>query len=305
MRSMLVKTAVCFLLLGGCADKVLPQAASCEPAGYNDASLLELRENKFNIGNDSARQVLAIALVECLGVSDPDIRDGVGYEALATWMRAKELNAETIRRLKQTLLEMVREPDDNEGYKKPYASLILAEIARVDRVTPFMSNYDRTAFVDQAATYMREIKDYRGFNDRTGWRHNVAHTSDWLMQLSLNEKVTQPDFIVIRDAVGAQIRANNKHAYIHGESARLARPILFLARRGAFSEAEWTGWITKMSAPTPLDSWSAAFRSESGLAQRHNLKLFLNAIYLNASLSDDPETRKLLPGAQAALKDLP
>ncbi len=296
--------------LAGCQNEVIPPVSSCSPAGYTETSLLELRENKFALQDDAARQTLALALVSCLSDPDPDIRDGVAYEALATWMRSKALNAETIRTLKQTLLEIVdgtskTASKDSNGFARPFAALVLAEIARVDRVSPFMSTYDRTAFVNAAAKYMSSIKDYRGYSDKEGWRHNVAHGADWLMQLSLNENIGPEDFKAIRGAVQSQIRADSKHAYIHGEAARLARPILFLAGRGAFTQSEWTAWIEKIAAPAPMTSWGAAFQSESGLAQRHNLKLFLNALYLNASLSQNDGTRQLLPGTIEALKALP
>lgn len=305
-KSFIISAAIGSFFMAGCVvDKVLPEVSSCEPAGYSNEALLELRENGFNMGDDAARQDLARAMVTCLSDRNPDIRDGVAYQGLATWLRNKELNAETIRRLKQTLLERVQGPGDSAGFEKPFAAWVLAEIARVDRTSPFMNNYDRTGFVKEAAGYMRRISDYRGYSDNNGWRHNVAHGADWLMQLSLNEKITPADFGVIRDAVGSQVRANRHHAYIHGEPARLARPILFLARRGAFSEAEWTAWIEEISAPAPLDSWSAAFGSESGLSQRHNVKQFLNALYLNASLSDNANTRRLLPSVKKALTTLP
>lgn len=305
----LAASLICFPLTA-CENEVIPVVSSCAPEGYTEATLYELRENKFELQDDATRQRLAKELVGCLSDPNPKIRDGVAYEALATWMRDKELNAETIRTLKQTLLEIARDgringEKDSDGYAKPFAALVLSEIARIDRVSPFMSNYDRSSFVSAAANFMGDIKDYRGFNDKNGWRHNVAHGADWLMQLSLNEQITQEDFISIRSAVQSQIRANNKHAYIHGEAARLARPILFLARRGAFSQAEWDAWLAEISASDPLDSWSASFRSETGLAQRHNVKEFLGALYLNASLSQNDGTRQLLPGTIEALKQLP
>ena len=292
-------------MLSGCENEVLPPVATCEPEGYTQTELKQLRENSFKVDNDAARQTLAINLVKCLSDPNPEIRDGVAYEALATWMRGKKLNGETIRTLKQTLLEIVQSGKNTNGFEKPFAALVLAEIARIDRISPFMSTYDRTAFVAAGAEYVTGIKDYRGFSDREGWRHNVAHGADWLMQLSLNPKITKEDAIKIRDAVAAQIRADKKHAYIHGEPARLAWPILFLSGRGLFTEAEWTAWLGDISAPAPLSNWNAAFKTESGLAQRHNLKMFLNALYLNATLSESDATRQLLAGTKAALQKLP
>lgn len=291
--------------LTACEQEVLPAISTCEPAGYTTESLLELRKKEFVITDNEARQTLALALADCLSDSDPEIRDGVAYQGLATWMRARALNAETLRSLKQTLLEMLEDDGDLRGFGKPFAALVLSEIARVDRISPYLSNYDRTAFVKASADYMASIDDYRGFNDRTGWRHNVAHGADWLMQLSLNDNITREDFVRLRDAVATQVRADGKHAYIHGEPDRLARPIIFLARRGAFTEQEWTQWLTTLAQPAPLETWNDAFGSEDGLAQRHNVKLFFNALYLNASLAQDDGTRRLLAGTKAALKQLP
>jgi hypothetical protein len=33
------------------------------------------------------------------------------------------------------------------------------------------------------AALVRSIRDYRGFDEREGWRHAVAHTSDAMLQL--------------------------------------------------------------------------------------------------------------------------
>lgn len=272
------------------------------------SALSKLKDNKFVVTDKVMRQDMALKLVNSLSDPNPKIRDGIAYEALYTWMRSDQLDQSTIIALKQSLLAKVRGSDESKdrgGFGKPFAALVLAEVARVDRIKPFMSDAERSEFVDAAVTYVRNITDYRGFDDKQGWRHNVAHGADWLMQLSLNDRVGIGDLVAIRNAVGVQVRADGEHAYIHGEPARLARPILFMARRGAFTEAEWTAWVTALADPTPLGSWSDAFSSEHGLAKRHNVKAFLSAVYLNASLSKDPVTRRLLPGVTEALRKLP
>lgn len=83
------------------------------------------------------------------------------------------------------------------------------------------------------------MRDYRGFDDRQGWRHGVAHGADLLMQLSLNPAFGKPELTRIRDAVAAQVMPAG-HAYVFGEGERMAAPIVYIARRGVFTEAEWT-----------------------------------------------------------------
>lgn len=304
-------TGLAVVALSACVEQPnSPRAksASCSPVGYDSATLLKLKADKFDIAEHTARQDLALALADCLSDPNPKIRDGVAYEALSIWMRGGKLERSTIIALKQSLLAKVRGANDDTdggGYGRPFAALVLSEVARVDRIEPFMSAGERSEFVSAATTFMDNISDYRGYNDKQGWRHNVAHGSDWLMQLTLNESVTGSDLVSIRNAVAKQVRADGEHAYIHGEPDRLARPILFLARRGTFSELEWTSWIEALANPSPLSSWNDAFSSEHGLAKRHNVKAFLKSLYLNASLSDDPNIRALLPGVTDALRKLP
>jgi hypothetical protein len=81
--------------------------------------------------------------------------------------------------------------------------------------------------------------------------------------------------------VAAQVTPDDGHAYIHGESERLARPVVFVAARGLHTPAEWTAWFAKLAEPAPLAAWSDAFSSEAGLAQRHNLLGFLRAVLVS------------------------
>ena len=83
------------------------------------------------------------------------------------------------------------------------------------------------------------------------------------------------------------------------------RPILFMARRGAFTEAEWTAWFEQLMQPAPLNAWSDAFGSQAGLAKRHNMTAFIQAVWINARLSESTADDVLLPGAEAALRALP
>ncbi|NWG70897.1 MAG: DUF2785 domain-containing protein [Parvularculaceae bacterium] len=60
-----------------------------------------------------------------------------------------------------------------------------------------------------------------------------------LLQLALNPAYGEADLVLIRDAVAAKV-APEGHSYVFGESERLARTVLYAARRGLLSEDEWT-----------------------------------------------------------------
>jgi hypothetical protein len=279
-----------------------PARAACPPEGRTKENLLALKALQFTVPDAAERQALAEGLVDCLGEPDPAIRDGVAYEALAKWMRAKEIDAAGLRTLRDRLTAMLRE-DDPDGFRRPFAALVLSEVARTDRVAPWMSPEERNAMVDAAAAYVEGIGDYRGYDDREGWRHGVAHGADWLMQLSLNDALERKQLDRILLAVSSQVVPNATHAYVFGEPGRLARPVLFIAKRGVYTPTEWEAWLSAF-APR-LGDKERAYMDSAWLAKRHDLLAFLTALYLEADRSDDANLQALGAPIVAGLKTVP
>lgn len=279
---------------------------ACSPLGYDKAALMELRAGKFEIDDPGRRQQFAVELLPCLGDSDPDLRDKIGYEAYATLLRGNGLDDETIRSLRTRLIEQMTGPaDDPDGFRRPFAALVLSEVARADRVDPLFSAEERAGLVDAAAAYVKSVDDYRGFDELQGWRHGVAHGADLLMQLALNPALDREQLMQIRDAVASQIVPGDAHFYVYGEPERLTRPILFVAMRGAFSDEEWASWFEGIASPAPFEAWQNVFASQAGLAKLHNTKGFVQVIYLNASASDKAELDALEAAALSVMRGLP
>jgi hypothetical protein len=293
---------IALVALSACAN-ARAQPAQCPPAGYDRAALDALKANDFAITDDAARNAFARALTACVADPDPALRDGVAYEGLARFMRTRQLSNQTMLAIEADLEARLVAPE-GAGFERPFAALVLSEVARADRVEAFLPAQTRARLLDASIVYFTTVRDYRGFDEREGWRHGVAHGADLLMQLSLNPAFERTDLVRIRDAVRTQI-APEGHFYIYGEPERLARPILAIARRGAFSEAEWSAWLVAIVSPAPLPDWGEAFGSQAGLARRHDVSAFVSAIYLSARLDEAGSIDALLPGAEAALRALP
>lgn len=274
------------------------QTSACPPAGYDRARLEALKEAQWALPDDAARNALARALVACVASPEPALRDGVAFEGLAHWLRARALSNETMLALADDLEARLTAPA-GDGFERPFAALILSEVARADRIEAYLTPARRAQLLTASLDYFANVRDYRGFDEREGWRHGVAHASDVLLQLSLNPALGHDDLIRIRDAIATQV-APEEHFYIYGESERLARPILFMAQRGLISDAEWTAWFARFPA-----AGENVYASQAGLAWRHNTNAFLQVIYLNARLSTDTQDDALLPGVEAALRAMP
>jgi hypothetical protein len=284
------------LLLTACAS-AQAQTPLCPPASYDRAQLEALRAADWALPDDAERNRLARALTACVGAPDPALRDGIAFEGLQHWLRARALSNETMLFLADDL-EAKLTANDAHGFTQPFAALILSEVARADRVQAYLTPARRAQLLGAGIAYLTNVRDYRGFDEAEGWRHGVAHASDLLLQLALNPALGKPELTRIADAIAAQV-APDAHFYIYGESERLARPIIFMAQRGLISEAEWSAYFLRM--PGRED----AFASQAGLAWRHNTNAFLQTIWLNARLSANTEDDVLLPGAEAALRAMP
>lgn len=280
------------------------EPASCRPAGFDRADLKALKATEWTIADDTTRNRLARELTSCLGDPDEAIRDEIAFEALQHYMRNNLLTTQTLAALNSDLQARLIAPD-TRGFQRPFAALVLADVARTDRMSPWMNEAQRVQLIDAAVAYMTSITDYRGFTPGEGYRHAPAHAADLMLQLVLNPAVAKPALVRIRDAIALQL-APDRHFYIHGESERLAAPILYMAQRNVFSEAEWTQWFVGIVGPGPLGaSWDHWYKSERGLARRHNLMAFLTVMQTNLSLTQNPVFAVQRPGVEAAIRAMP
>jgi hypothetical protein len=274
--------------------------AGCAVARSADGDLKALAASHFVTADDAAID----ALIACLGDPDPAIRDDFAFALWTQGLRGKHLKPDGLRHAMQRLTAILAAPDDSAGFHRPFAALALSEVARHDRVEPFLTDAELHSLAATGATYLRGVTDYRGFVEGQGWRHGIAHGADLLMQLALNPRLARADADLLLGAIAAQVAPAGSHGYIHGEARRLARPLLFLAKRPDIDDAAWAAWFQALH-PGDAPRWKAPYASAAGLAAVHNSSAFGDAVYVAASESQDPQVRRLAPLAAGLLKALP
>lgn len=281
-----------------------PPGTPCPPAGMTRADLVKLKGAKFEIAAVEERNALAVRLLGCLDDPDPAIRDGVVFEGLSRWLRAKALTPATMRALDSSLRSALDGPGDAGGFKHPFAALVLSEVARTDRVEPWYSDEARASLVALAATSLARVDDYRGYDNTAGWRHGVAHGADLVLQLGLNPKVGGEGLGRLMEAVRGQIAPAGPVFYTFGEPERLARAVVFTYRRGVLDAAYWDAWFASLASPKPLSSWGSAFQSVEGLAKRHNTLTFLHALAFAGRAGGDEAGKALAEKADKAATEI-
>lgn len=295
------KTLLCYLVLVVNTLAANVQAANaCPPPGTSIAQLKALKASDFTIEDDASREQLAQSLIPCLADLNPFLRDSIAFEAYAVWSRGNKLSLTTRQRMVAQLSAWMDQPD-KVGVRQPFAALVLSELARADRINAYLSATERQNLLNLATKYLQNQRDYRGFDEKQGWRHGIAHGADLLMQLALNPALDKGQLDQILVAVRSQIAPSNGHFYIYGEPERLARPIIMVAMRGQHDD--WAAWFNQVVAPPSIQD--NAVPSQQSLAKRHNTRAFLLAMFANVRDSKNPQLSELAPTISAALAGLP
>ena len=244
------------------------------------------------------------ALADCLGDPNPEVRDGIAFEGLSKLLRSGSLDAAALRGLKDRLLVVVAR--GGTALETSFPALTLAEVARTDRIKPWMNDAERQQMVDASAHFLNSITDYRAFTQSEGFFHSVAHGADFALQLALNPATTKPQLDRLLAAIALQVSPKDSSvAYWAGEPDRLARAVFFTAQRKLHSDEDWKQWFATVMDPRPLAAWDAAFKSEAGIRKHHNARAFLLSVFATATTSDDAGIRQLLMPTREALKSVP
>ncbi len=278
--------------------------AQCPPPNESIASLQALKARGWKTAapdDPVARQKLVLGLAGCLGDANPVLRDDLAFEGLQAMMRGSQLDEATLHLLRTQMLAALADRVDATGFRQPFSALVLAEVVRADRQRPILLPAQRDDIVERSAAWLAGVRDYRGFDAREGWRHAVAHGADLMVQLAVHPLLQKAQAETMLGAIALQVMPEGEHFYRYGEGERLMAPVFYLARRGWFTDADWNHWltllVTRLPPPVPM--------TQSGLAARHNLSAFLQALYVSVQETGNDEVKNaLLPGLKNAIKSV-
>lgn len=288
------------------------RADTCNPLGLVQTGLAdEFTERFAAIEKTDIPRYLAEVL-PCLHSLDPFYRDKIAYEGTASLLRRDgDLTPELSAALGnfQTALTEKLSSKDPHGVIKPFAVILLAEVARTDRIHNWMAPQQRLGLIQTAHDYLTELDDYRAFEDGVGFRHGVAHGADLILQLALNRAIPADQLLPLVAAINASIVTKDGTPYTTGEPGRLVRALFYLLQRAADSDAlqqQVIALIEGLADPAPYKTWGDVFSSERGLAFRHNRRAFAEVLYVQLSPYAEHELlQPYLPAITDSVKNIP
>jgi hypothetical protein len=256
-------------------------------AAHDKAYWQALRADHFKLRPDEPVLPLVLEATALLGSTDPELRDGIAYQAMVAWVyKEPRLDAAALEQLRTTLAANARrglgEPEGDGLFLRSFSTLALSVLAATDLKHPFLSQPQFDELLDLAMTELAGERDLRGYVPDKGWGHATAHGADLLKFLARSHWLRAEQQPRIVDAVAERLRSAGR-VFVWGEDARLAAALASLARRPDADPAPFVTWFKRLAAEHEA-VWSGPFDPSRYVAVRAQL----NALgALGADLSAD------------------
>ncbi|HEY7175800.1 MAG TPA: DUF2785 domain-containing protein, partial [Micromonosporaceae bacterium] len=135
------------------------------------------------------REELVAALETMLGDPDPAVRDDTAYPIFATWIVRGELDG-LLEGIGDAMAEMWR---DDRIQARTFAALIVAAVLRRDSISSELTPAVVRRWRDAFASWWVAEQDIRGYDDRIGWLHAVAHGADTVRAFGRSPRLDAED----------------------------------------------------------------------------------------------------------------
>ncbi|MET7966198.1 DUF2785 domain-containing protein [Micromonospora sp. NPDC005305] len=207
---------------------------------------------------------LVADLAESLRDPDPEVRDGSPYVVLRTWIAR-----DVIDRVRRRWLgdQMAARFTDQQIQARTFAPLVLDMIVSKGDFEP--------AWQEAFCRWYLAETDLRGYDDKLGWLHAVAHGADLLAAFGRHPRV---DPTAMLELAAARLLARTEYLYAEQEDDRLARAIALTLTRAELTSDQAVRWLD------PIHEDFASPRRGQTPVYRSNTMRTLRMLYILTDL---------------------
>lgn len=172
-----------------------------------------------------------------IGSTDSELRDGLIYPQLATYIVSESFTIEDTNRIFDFILSghglMYRmgTADTTAVLTRSFSALALAELLVMDKTRHLLTQSQLNRLSTYLQTYLEQEKDVRGFIDGMGWAHSMAHIAD-VYAVWFTHPASRPEEEL--GAIDAMIRqlTRSDYLYIDEEADRMVTAWLQACHHG-------------------------------------------------------------------------
>jgi hypothetical protein len=223
-------------------------------------------------------------LTRMLGDPDPEVRDGIAFPTMATWIDEgvyDDLLVGLGDGMCHGLDIGLGEVNTDSVFRRSFSALILTEC--IDRTTRAALGGPNVVlrWGDKIMSWYSRERDLRGFVAGKGWAHAVAHGADALGALARSPVMGRLELTVILDVIADRLLTPTDAFFVCGEGDRLAFATMHLLRRNVLGIDVLEPWVARLAT-------GAVGR---GSIQRNpylvagNVQSYLRSLHLQLSLN--------------------
>jgi hypothetical protein len=244
-------------------------------------------EDDFEVPSDRPLDDLTAELTRMLGSTDPKLRDGTAYPALATWTDRgvyDDLLAGLGDGMAAGLAVGLGEQDSDSVFRRSFSVLILGECIARDNRASLLPAGKILEWGDRVATWYLRERDLRGFIPGKGWAHAVAHGADAIAALAESPHLGTNELTVLLDVLGDRLTLPVGSLFAAGEPDRIAYATMSVLRRNLVPLRVIEPWVARIAAAAR----AKAGPNKDPFLVRGNAEAFLRALYLQLALAPRP-----------------
>jgi hypothetical protein len=239
-----------------------------------------VRSQGLGVPSDRPLVELTTELTRMLGDADPEIRDGIAYPTLSTWI-ARGVYDDLLSGLGDGmaagLTTGLGERGTDTVFRRSFSALVLRECIARDNERPLVPGGKVLEWGDRLATWLLREQDLRGDVPGKGSAHALAHGAEALATLASSPHLATPELTVLLDVVADRVLAPVAASYTQREADELACATVAVMRRNLVPLAVVERWAARLGATSGVSAVAL-----------DNAEAFLRALYLQLALGPQP-----------------
>jgi hypothetical protein len=175
---------------------------------------------------------------------DPGVRDRIGYSQLARAIARGELDGD-LAAFGDRVAAHFNHP---EIQARTFAPLILDSLVSRDNIVEKLDTDTVLRWRDRFATWWAGEVDLRGYDEKLGWLHAVAHGADLLGTLGTSRHLDESALIGLLEVARERLMAPTDYLFAHGEDDRTAAALALVLARDELTATAAIGWLEPIRA---------------------------------------------------------
>ena len=230
-------------------------------------------------------------LTRMLGDPDPDVRDGIAFPTMATWIDEGVYDDLLIGLgdgMCHGLDIGLGLAEDDTVFRRSFSALILTECIDRSTAAGLVGPDSVMRWGDRLMSWLSRERDLRGFVPGKGWAHAIAHGADALGALARSPYLGRLELTVILDVIADRLLAPTEAFLVCGEDDRLAFATMHLLRRNILELDVLEPWVARLAA----GAHSRGGVTGNPFQVTGNVQGYLRSLHLQLALgSDHPMVR--------------